>query len=62
MLYHCEGGDVSDVVHKDDCVKKGHPYKWVNCKYNFDDLGQVKNCLDPKATAYCSEVRLLMRS
>jgi len=41
MLYHCVGGDVSDVVNKTDCLNKGPPFRWVNCKYNFDDLGQV---------------------
>ena len=41
MLYHCVGGDVSDVINKTDCLNKGPPFRWVNCKYNFDDLGQV---------------------
>jgi len=41
MLYHCVGGDVSDVINKTDCINKGPPFRWVNCKYNFDDLGQV---------------------
>jgi len=41
MLYHCVGGDVSDVINKTDCLNKGPPYRWVNYKYNFDDLGQV---------------------
>jgi len=41
MLYHCVGGDVSDVINKTDCINKGPPFRWINCKYNFDDLGQV---------------------
>lgn len=41
MLFHCVGGDVSDVINKTDCLNKGPPFRWVNCKYNFDDLGQV---------------------
>ena len=41
MLYHCVGGDVSDVINKTDCLNKGPPFRWVNYKYNFDDLGQV---------------------
>ena len=41
MFYHCVGGDVSDVINKTDCLNKGPPFRWVNYKYNFDDLGQV---------------------
>jgi len=41
MLYHCVGGDVSDVINKTDCLNKGPPFRWINYKYNFDDLGQV---------------------
>jgi voltage-dependent calcium channel T type alpha-1G len=42
MLYHCEGPDLSDVMNKTDCLNKGPPYRWVNRKYNFDNLGQVR--------------------
>lgn len=51
MLYHCEGGDVSEVTNKTDCLNKGPPYRWVNRKYNFDNLGQVENkfiCIRPR--------------
>ena len=47
MLYHCvssvssEAFDVSDVNNKTDCMNKGAGYRWVNRKYNFDNLGQV---------------------
>lgn len=41
MLYYCDGPDVSDVRNKTDCYDKGPPYRWVNRKYNFDNLGQV---------------------
>jgi len=40
-LYHCEGPDLSDVSNKTDCHNKGPAYRWVNRKYNFDNLGQV---------------------
>ena len=40
-FYHCEGTDVSDVRNKTDCYNKGPPYRWVNRKYNFDNLGQA---------------------
>ena len=40
-FYYCDGGDVSDVLNKTDCIRKGDPFRWVNQKYNFDDLGQV---------------------
>jgi hypothetical protein len=43
MLYYCDGPDVSDVVNKTDCMNKGSNYRWINKRYNFDDLGQVKN-------------------
>ena len=42
-MYHCDGEDVSDVVTKIDCINKGLGYYWVNEKYNFDNLGQVKH-------------------
>ena len=42
-LYHCEGPDVSDINNKTDCINKGPPYRWINRKYNFDNLGQVSS-------------------
>jgi len=45
-MYHCRGDkglDVSDVVTKIDCINKGLGYYWVNQKYNFDNLGQVRH-------------------
>jgi len=30
MLYHCVGGDVSDVINKTDCLNKGPPFRWVS--------------------------------
>jgi len=45
MLYYCEGGDVSDVVNKTDCQNKGPPFRWINQRYNFDDLGQVSSLI-----------------
>jgi len=43
-FYFCDGSgaDLSDVFNKTDCINKGPPYRWVNRKYNFDDLGQVE--------------------
>lgn len=45
MFYFCDGNgaDLSDVINKTDCINKGPPYRWVNRKYNFDDLGQVSS-------------------
>ncbi len=48
MFYYCDGDDVSDVLNKTDCMNKGLGYRWVNQKYNFDNLGQV--CRDFFAT------------
>jgi len=42
MFYYCDGSDVSDVDTKLDCINKGLDYHWVNQKYNFDNLGQVR--------------------
>lgn len=39
-FYYCDGGpDLDDVVNKTDCINKGPPYRWVNQKYNFDNIG-----------------------
>ena len=40
-FYYCEGPDVHEIKNKTDCLNKGPPYRWVNRKYNFDNLGQV---------------------
>ena len=40
-FYHCDGPDVHDIKNKTDCLNKGDPYRWINRKYNFDNLGQV---------------------
>uniref|UniRef100_A0AAF5DMJ9 Voltage-dependent T-type calcium channel subunit alpha n=1 Tax=Strongyloides stercoralis TaxID=6248 RepID=A0AAF5DMJ9_STRER len=40
MMYHCIGPDVSNVTTKNDCLAiSGN--KWVNHRYNFDNLGQA---------------------
>ena len=43
-FYYCDGPDVSKIHNKTDCINEGPPYRWVNRKYNFDNLGQV-SCL-----------------
>lgn len=40
-MHYCEGPDVSAVRNKSDCLTSGSQYRWVNRKYNFDNLGQV---------------------
>lgn len=40
-FYKCDGPDVSRIKNKTDCLNKGPPYRWVNEKYNFDNLGQA---------------------
>ena len=41
-FYYCKGPLVGlDVSNKTECINKGRAYRWVNQKYNFDDLGQV---------------------
>lgn len=41
-FYFCDGPDVRTIKNKTDCINKGPPYRWVNRKYNFDNLGQVR--------------------
>jgi len=41
-FYYCDGPDISNVTNKTDCLNKGPPYRWLNHKYNFDNLGQVR--------------------
>ena len=40
-MYYCDGSNVTDIVTRLDCYNKGPGYRWVNQKYNFDNLGQV---------------------
>jgi len=41
-FYYCDGPDVRDVKNKTDCLNKDpRIYRWINRKYNFDNLGQV---------------------
>ncbi|RWS11836.1 voltage-dependent T-type calcium channel subunit alpha-1G-like protein, partial [Dinothrombium tinctorium] len=39
-FYYCEGPDVRNVRNRTDCEKE-LKNKWVNRKYNFDNLGQA---------------------
>ncbi|TMS36584.1 hypothetical protein L596_003717 [Steinernema carpocapsae] len=40
MMFHCIGPEIGNVTTKDDCtVDKRN--KWVNHRYNFDNLGQA---------------------
>ncbi|XP_019646513.1 PREDICTED: voltage-dependent T-type calcium channel subunit alpha-1H-like isoform X8 [Branchiostoma belcheri] len=39
-FFHCEGPDLYGVKNKTDCLKDTKR-KWVNQKYNFDNLGQA---------------------
>jgi len=41
-FYYCDGPDVEEIRNKSDCINKGPPYRWINRKYNFDNLGQVQ--------------------
>lgn len=39
-FFYCDGNDLRSVVTKEDCENiPGN--RWVNRKYNFDDLGQA---------------------
>ncbi|CAI5454353.1 unnamed protein product [Caenorhabditis angaria] len=40
MMYHCVGPDVSDIKNRTHCLSDPHN-KWVNHRYNFDNLGQA---------------------
>uniref|UniRef100_A0A1I7USK1 Voltage-dependent T-type calcium channel subunit alpha n=1 Tax=Caenorhabditis tropicalis TaxID=1561998 RepID=A0A1I7USK1_9PELO len=40
MMYHCIGPEVGNVTTKVDCLED-HRNKWVNHRYNFDNLGQA---------------------
>ena len=44
IFYYCDGPSVQklQVKNKDDCLAhSGSGHKWVNHKYNFDNLGQA---------------------
>ena len=42
MFYHCEGPDAEIVKNKTQCLElSGNGNRWVNHKYNFDNLGQA---------------------
>ncbi|VDM47025.1 unnamed protein product [Toxocara canis] len=40
MMYHCIGHDISNVTTKAECLQDPRN-KWVNHRYNFDNLGQA---------------------
>ncbi|CAL2050633.1 unnamed protein product [Caenorhabditis brenneri] len=40
MMYHCIGPEVGNVTTKVDCLEDNRN-KWVNHRYNFDNLGQA---------------------
>ncbi|CEF71384.1 Voltage-dependent calcium channel, T-type, alpha-1 subunit family and Ion transport domain and Voltage-dependent channel, four helix bundle domain-containing protein [Strongyloides ratti] len=40
MMYHCIGPDVSNITTKNECLAV-NGNKWVNHRYNFDNLGQA---------------------
>uniref|UniRef100_A0A3Q4HDE6 Calcium channel, voltage-dependent, T type, alpha 1G subunit n=1 Tax=Neolamprologus brichardi TaxID=32507 RepID=A0A3Q4HDE6_NEOBR len=39
-FFICHGEDIRNITNKSDCVQAS--YKWVRHKYNFDNLGQVR--------------------
>ena len=42
VFYHCEGPDADYVKNKTQCLElSGNGNRWVNHKYNFDNLGQA---------------------
>lgn len=40
MMFHCIGPEIANVTTKSDCLHDPRN-KWVNHRYNFDNLGQV---------------------
>ncbi|KAK6057839.1 hypothetical protein COOONC_04602 [Cooperia oncophora] len=40
MMFHCVGPDIANVTNKADCLEDPRN-KWVNHRYNFDNLGQA---------------------
>lgn len=54
-FYYCEGIDVRFVKNRTDCLEADRRNRWVNRKYNFDNLGQVNiHCDD------CHELLILI--
>ena len=42
VFYYCEGPDAEKVKNKTQCLElSGNGNRWVNHKYNFDNLGQA---------------------
>jgi len=42
IFYYCEGPDAEYVKNKTQCLElSGNGNRWVNHKYNFDNLGQA---------------------
>lgn len=39
-MFHCVGPSISNVTTKADCLMDPRN-RWVNHRYNFDNLGQV---------------------
>ncbi|VDK45654.1 unnamed protein product [Cylicostephanus goldi] len=40
MMFHCVGPDIANVTNRSDCLRDPRN-KWVNHRYNFDNLGQA---------------------
>ncbi len=40
MMFHCVGPDISNVTNRNNCELDSRN-RWVNQRYNFDNLGQV---------------------
>ncbi|VDO22682.1 unnamed protein product [Haemonchus placei] len=40
MMFHCVGPDIANVTNRADCLEDPRN-KWVNHRYNFDNLGQA---------------------
>lgn len=40
-FYYCVGLDVKNITNKSDCLAAN--YRWIHHKYNFDNLGQVRD-------------------
>lgn len=43
-FYYCVGLDVKNITNKSDCLAAN--YRWVHHKYNFDNLGQVRDRIE----------------
>lgn len=40
-FFVCQGEDTRNITNKSDCAEAS--YRWVRHKYNFDNLGQVRD-------------------